>query len=299
MPATPGSDLSSQSEKPGYQPTDIPALFSDPSGDPVLRYERFQLPEVKRQIDEVGYCIVKGLVPKSRIDRIRAFWIETFAKQKPSGRVTWSPHLGQVNHIGFSSDKFQHLYRGCDFLWNEPLHAETREVCLRLHALRNLILDQDPYTGLRFTDARYGIFITASYYPGGEGHMQMHNDGVSQGKPLLHSLLPITFKGRDYKEGGMLVVDRKGKHVDVDGMIEPEDAVFYDGALMHSVMPVVAFEGKNLGRVQVFPIPALMKNLEDDSSSVARIPVGRFVSAKWRTFKNQLRIKLGLNPVMR
>jgi hypothetical protein len=285
--------------RPAHQSADIPTLFSDSPDDPVLRYDRFNVADVKHQVNETGFCIVKGLVPRARIDRIRAFWLDTFSKQKPAGRVTWSPYLGQVNHIGFSSDKFQHLYRGCDFLWNEPLHAETREVCLRMHALRNLLLDQDPYTGLRFTDARYGIFITASYYPAGSGHMQMHNDGVSKGKPLLHSLLPITFKGTDYKEGGMLVVDRKGRHVDVDGKIEPEDSVFYDGALMHAVMPIVGLEGKHLGRVQVFPIPTLMKNLEEDAASVARIPLARYAGAKWRALQNGLRIKLGLNPIMR
>lgn len=282
------------------QPADISVLLADRPDDPVLHYERFQKDEVRRQIDDIGFAIVRGLVPESRIERIRAFWIETFSKIKPSGRVTWSPTLGQVNHIGFSNDKFQNLFRACDFLWNEPFHPDTRDVCLRVHALRNLLLDEDPYFGLRFSDARAsGIFVTASYYPGGTGHMGMHNDGVSSGRPLLHSLVPVTFKGRDYKEGGMQVINRKGEPVDVDGQVGPGDVVFYDGSLNHAVMPVAAFPGKTLGRIQVFPIPSVFKSLENDIAAVARIPTGRFVKAKWLWLKNQVRIHLGLHPAMR
>src|SRR5262249_55157679 len=152
-----------------------------------------------RQVDAIGYYIGKGLVPTARIDRIKAFWLDTFSKIKPTVRVTWSPYMGQLNTTGFTSDSFQHHFRAVDLLWNDPNHAETRDVCLRVHALRNLMLDDNPYYGLRFMDARYGIFVSANYYPGGAGHMGMHNDGTASGRPLLHALTAITIKGRDYK----------------------------------------------------------------------------------------------------
>ena len=282
-----------------FKPGDIPALFSDTPDDPILAYDRFSLEEAREQVEEVGFAIVKKLVPESRIHRMRSFWIDTFTHDRPSNRVTWTPYMGQTNNIGFTSDSFQHLYRAVDFLWNEPLHAETRQVCLRVHALRNLILGEDPYFGIRFTDARSGIFVTASYYPGGAGHMAMHSDGVSNNKPLLHSLVPITFKGRDYKEGGMLVVDRKGQKVDVDGRVGTGGAIFYDGSLDHAVMPVVAFEGETLGRIQAFPIPTVFTNVETNRFVIARIPVSKFMDAKWLYLKDRIRILLGMKPVIR
>jgi hypothetical protein len=281
------------------EPSDIPILFSDRPDNPVLDYDRYHLEDVRRQIDDVGFAVVKGLIPKARIERIRSFWIDTFSKVKPVGRVTWSPFLGQANHVGFTSDPFQHLYRACDFLWNDPFHPETRDVCLRVHALRNLVLNQDPYFGMRFTDARYGIFVTASYYPSGTGRMSVHDDGVSGRARLVHSLAPVTFRGKDYKDGGMMVINRRGQDVFVEAELEPGDVVVYDGSLKHGVMPIVPNENGGLGRIQVFPIPTVFGNLKDDTAAIARIPAARIAAAKWLWLKNDIRIKLGMRPAMR
>jgi hypothetical protein len=280
-------------------PEMIPILFSDPSGSPVLRYERFQLEEVRQHVEQTGFAIVKGLISEDRIERIRSFWTKTFATVKPTGRVTWSPYFGQENHLGFSRDPFQHLFRACDFLWNEPFDPDTREVCLRVHALRNLVLAEDPYFGMRFTDSRYGIFVTASYYPGGDGYMRVHDDGVPRQHRLVHSVIPITFRGRDYKEGGMVVVSRKGQEVDVDGLLSPGDVVLYDGALKHGVKRIEPLPGKTMGRIQIFPIPAEFNTLEKNIRAMARIPVSQFLRAKGFSVYNQLRVRLGRNPAMR
>ncbi len=284
---------------PTPRPSDIPLLFSDQPDNPVLVYDRYNLEDVRRQIEDIGFAVVKHLVPKQRIDRIRSFWVDTFSKMKFIGRVTWSPYLGQANHIGFTSDPFQHLYRACDFLWNDPFHQETRDVCLRVHALRNLVLNEDPYFGMRFTDARYGIFVTASYYPGGTGRMSVHDDGVSGRTRLVHSLVPVTFRGIDYKDGGMIVVNRNAQQVFVEAGLEPGDVVIYDGSLKHGVMPIIPNAGSHLGRIQVFPIPTVFGNLKDDTEAIARIPASKIAAAQWLWLKNQIRIKLGMPPAIR
>jgi hypothetical protein len=281
------------------QPKDIPGLFADRPDDPILNYEHLDVSEAKRGLEEDGFVIVKNLVPGDRIERLKEYWIAAFSKAKPSVRVTWSPYLGHTNHIGFTDDKFQHLFRACDFLWNEPMHQETRDVCIRVHALRNLVVDEEPFFGLRFTDARHGIFVTASYYPGGSGHMALHNDGVAKRKRLVHSLVPVTIKGKDYKDGGMVVVNRRGDHVDVDGELQAGDVVFYDGSLNHAVLPIKPFDGRSLGRIQVFPIPTHFWNLEDNTVAIARIPAARIAAAKWLVFKNFVRLKLGMKAAIR
>jgi len=279
--------------------SNIPVLFGDPPESPVLHYERMNLEQVRQQVADEGYAVVKGLVPLELISRVRDFWIKTFSNTTPTSRVTWSPYIGQESHVGFSSDKFQHLFRACDFLWNDPLHAETRDICLRVNALRNVVINEDPLLGIRFGYGRYGIFVTASYYPGGEGYMQMHADGGTGNVMLVHSLVPITFKGKDYKEGGMLIVNRKGQEVDVDSQVEPGDAIFYDGSLKHAVMPVVSYPGQTLGRLQIFPIPAIFSSLDSNIRALAKIPTARFIASKWFSLKNKLRITFGFNPSLR
>src|SRR5581483_186689 len=60
-------------------PRAIPVLFSDSANSPVLHYDKFDLASAKRQIEDQGFVIAKGLVPLERIERVRAFWLKTFS----------------------------------------------------------------------------------------------------------------------------------------------------------------------------------------------------------------------------
>ncbi len=263
-----------------------------------IRAEAFDTEKVRADLARDGFSIVRGLVPTERIASIRAFWIEKFSSA-PEGRVTWSPYLGQANHIGFSADSFQNLFRSCDFFWNPPIHEETRQVGIEMNALRNLLLDKDPAYGLRFTDNRYGIFMTASYYPAHTGYMQMHRDTVVAQESLIHCLAPMTHKGIDYAEGGMVLVDRHGNQLDVEGMLVPGDAVFYDGALEHAVAPIVPLPGKDIGRLQILPLPTWFTDIKQNPRALNVVPVSVYARAKWVCFKNALRIRLGFRPSLR
>jgi hypothetical protein len=272
--------------------------FGDAPDRPFLNYEAFDKEAITRDLEKDGFSIVRGLIPQALIPPVRAFWLEKF-KEKPEGRVTWAPYIGQANHVGFSKDAFQYLYRACDFLWNEPFHLETREISVRLHALRNLVIGRDPAYGMRFTDGRYGVFMTTSYYPAGEGFMEAHNDGVTEETTLIHCLVPFTFRGTDYADGGITIIDRAGVFHDLEKELRPGDAVFYDGALKHGVRLIKALPGKDLGRLQIIPIPTYFADIARNPRALDAIPSAAFFGAKLAVLKNQLRIKLGMQPGLR
>jgi hypothetical protein len=152
---------------------------------------------------------------------------------------------------------------------------------------------------MRFTDGKYGIFVTTSYYPPKIGRMETHVDGVTDKNRLIHSLVPITFKGKDYKDGGLSLINRQGKEIDVDAILTAGDVIFYDGALKHGVKSIVPFENNPIGRIQMFPIPTVFSNLEDNTFALSRIPFSSFSRAKWLFLKNKIRIALGMPPAMR
>ena len=175
---------------------DIESLVQQtfPSKDvPLLHYEKVDFSVLKKEISENGFSIVRGLLDPKTVLEIREFWLKTYATQNKEASVTWSPYLGQANTIGYSKDGFQCLFRSCDFLWNPAQHVLSRNVCLRLNAIRNSILELSPLKGTTFSEDRYGIFVTTSYYPAGEGFMDAHEDGVSPNVPLLHHIVPLTF----------------------------------------------------------------------------------------------------------
>lgn len=262
---------------------------------PPVHYEKLNLELIRNEINENGYSIVRGLLEPQTINEIRDFWLDQYAKNNKQTRVTWSPYLGQSNTIGYSKDGFQCLYRSCDFLWNEPLHALTRNVCLRLNAIRNCVLDLPVLKGTIFSEDRYGIFVTTSYYPPGDGFMDAHDDGVSPNIPLVHHIVPLTFKGRDYDTGGMYLINKQGVKVDVDATMNPGDVIFYNGALLHGVEQI---RGK-LGRMQMFAIPAPFKNRELNESVVREIPLPLYALSKWHSLKNTVAVRLGRKPTLR
>lgn len=276
----------------------IASLLGETLETGTLTYEAFDLEQVKKDLKEKGYSIVHDLVPERTRTPIRDFWLKKFSEPN-EGRVTWSPYLGQLNHVGFSSDAFQHLSRSCDFLWNTPFHKETRAFGLQMNALRNVVLGHTVSHGTLYSPDRYGIFITASYYQPEVGFMDAHDDGVREGDTLIHCLAPFTYRGIDYASGGMHLVDRDGVFVDVDGILKPGDAVFYDGSLVHGVAPIVPLVGKSTGRLQLSPFPTLFTDLRTNPRALNTISFSEFLGAKWACLKNDVRIRLGMRPGMR
>ena len=283
---------------PHMQTSALAAIFGDSASEPYLKYDAFDAKIVAADLEHKGFSIVRGLIPERLVRPIRDFWLMTFEKPVTQ-RVTWAPYLGQPNTIGFSTDAFQYLYRACDFYWNEPMHKESREVGIRLNALRNLLLAKDPFYGLRFTDGRYGIFMTASYYPAIQGFMDEHRDGVKKQQTLIHCLAPFTLRGPDYQSGGMTITGRDGVRVDVEGTLKLGDAVFYDGFLEHGVEPIVPLPGKNIGRLQLSPLPTFFSDLASNPRALNTIPLSAVVGARLASLKNTVRIALGMKPGLR
>lgn len=280
---------------------ELKRLFGDGPEDRYVNYDAFQLDEVKQRIQTDGYTIVHDLIPQATLEAIRGFWLQRFKEMEgvQADRVTWSPYLGQPNTIGFTKDKFQCMYRSCDFLWNLPYERNAREVGLRINALRNLIVGFDVFRGTTFSSDRYGVFITTSYYPPHEGWLGAHSDGVASNIPLVHHIVPLTIKGRDYAEGGLTLVDRHGRTVDADGQMRLGSVLFYDGSLKHGVEKIVPSPDKRLGRMQMFAIPTTFSNVELNILAVGRIATSTFMRAKWMRVKNRLITALGLSQIIR
>jgi hypothetical protein len=250
---------------------------------------RFDLDKVRREIESDGYSIVRSLIDPAALGEIRRFWLQRYGEVKPTVRVLWSPYLGQENVIGYSDDGFQRLFRSCDFLWNPPFEPLSREICVHLNRIRNLVVGMPPLAGEVFSSDRYGVFITTSYYPPEGGWMKVHTDGVSEGRPLIHHIVPLTHKGIDYGAGGMVVVDRKGQRVDVEAQLRPGDVVFYDGGLPHGVDPIAALGDKRIGRLQMFAIPTLFTNVEEKQHVLEKIGFREVTTARLRRLRSKLR----------
>ena len=221
--------------------------------------------------------IIDDVISVHDIKLVVDYWLQRFLNSHGIHRVVWSPYRGQPNTVGYSKDTFQCLYRACEFPWNVYENDPwLNEICSAANKAKGEHAS-DPYR----------TFNTISWYPPGSGFMREHIDGGIS--PLIHALVPLTFRGKDYDEGGLRIKKRNGEWVDIEWLVKPGCVVLYDGTLMHEVLPVHG----GIGRMQCFPLANEFGSIEDDPRNLAHVSIGKIVKARALLFKDKIRTLLG------
>ena len=223
-----------------------------------------------------GYFISKNAVKLDVIDKLRAYVISLVSNNPSvSEAIVWDPYRGEKDKICYSDDDFQCMYRGYLFPWNKNDEAVSFTLFERLNLERELTSQKvNAKEGKHYRD----IYTTWSYYPPNIGWLKEHCDTTDSDHKLIHCILPVTFKGRDYESGGLFLFDRKGSRIDVDGLIEPGDILFFDGGCKHGVDIIKSKQ--NMGRIQAFAIPVEFKQPENCDRLIEDISVQTFVKVK-------------------
>lgn len=270
-----------------------PAARVEDADAPPLRPGAVDATAVRAAIRDRGYTIVPDVVPETRVRAMREYWLEAFAHPRPVTPIIWGPYLGEPNGVIFDRAENHCLFRSFDYLWNPPMHEATRETALALSRVRNAVVGAEERAGEMIAGDRYGVYVTASYYPPGEGWMWMHADAMD-GREHWHYIMPLTFRGTDYAAGGLVLQDRAGNRVDVDAGTRPGCVVFYDGRLPHGVDRIEPLPGAAaVGRLQVFAIPVTFELPQTADRLTQAIPLRRFVRAKLSRARQRLRAALG------
>lgn len=243
--------------------------------------------KVRAAIEAVGYAIVPDLIPPAVIAEMRAFWLEEFSRPRAVTPIVWGPYLGEPNGVIFDQRDTHCLYRSFDYLWNQPYHAPTRAMALVMNRIRNAVVGNEERCGELLQPDRYGIYVTTSYYPPDIGWMWEHADSMP-GREHWHYLVPLTFRGSDFQRGGLVVKDRAGKRIDVEPLLTPGCALFYDGTLPHAVERIESDAVPSVGRLQMFAIPVVFGAPEQADRLIQGIPLARFARAKLSRLKRHL-----------
>ena len=214
--------------------------------------------QITKDIQETGFKVYSNAIVTDVYDEIRTFWLDYFSKDQPHREVARGDLLlGEENFNSYTDKKFWSLYRHFDFLWNEPTHQLTTDIAIELHKIRNNALNLPVEYGLNYNPECYGFYISTSYYPP-NGMMTPHSDGFPDNKKkfqLLHFMLPITFQGQDYQDGGLVIYDKNDQKINVDEIMTPGSIIFYDGLFKHGVDKIIPYENKNIGRLAMFAVP--------------------------------------------
>jgi hypothetical protein len=211
--------------------------------------------EVALSVQKNGFTICKNIVPVSYIKAQKKFWIQKFKICNVNKKfVRGNLVLGESNFLSYSDIPAWCMYRNFDFLWNEGLNEEYLKIHLSLHSIRNQIQGYTSSFGLEYNPLSYGIYLSTSLYEANKGHLAFHADGHGD-IPILHYMLPITFKGEDYTEGGLFCYDKDGLEHDIDKMVSPGDLIFFDGRMRHGVKKIISESELQIGRIAQFAVP--------------------------------------------
>lgn len=248
---------------------------------------------VRDDIERIGYRIVPDVIDPAALASVRDFWLAEFSKPCARAPMVWGPYLGEPNGTLYDDGPTLNLYRSFDYLWNPPYHAPTRNMALALNRVRNELIGEDQYYGELLDAERYGIYVTTSYYPCGSGWMRLHPDTAGDRKHW-HFILPLSFRGQDYESGGLVLMDRTGSRVDMDGLATPGCVIFYDGTLEHGVEKIEGSGATHTGRLQMFAIPTYFDLPMGNQRQIGAIPSAAFLRAKlsrlkWRLTKGDMR----------
>jgi hypothetical protein len=219
-------------------------------------------------IEKNGFAIAENAICVDFIERQKKQWILKFNKKKVTRKfVRGDLVLGEENFLSYSDIPEWCMYRNFDFLWNEGGDKELFEVHIALHRFRNLLQGFPENSGIEYNPVNYGFYISTSLYEAGKGHLSFHADGHAD-SPILHYMIPLTFKGADYDKGGLFCINKDGIKFDIDSMVKAGDIIFFDGRMVHGVEKIESYMHNGIGRIAQFAIPTFFR--KDAFLSVTR-----------------------------
>lgn len=208
--------------------------------------------QIHEEVKTNGYSICHDMIDPAVYAGIKEFWLDYF-KKVPAVSYVVRGHflLGEPNFSGYEDTAYYGcLYRHFDFLWNEPAHELTRKLAIDLFRFKNAVVGLPLERGLNYNPQMQGAYVATSYYPSGSGKLKVHRDTSHEFDPLIHYMMPITFKGIDYESGGLCCVDEQDNVHDIDAKMKPGSVIFFNAKMRHFVKEIQSSKG--VGRLAVF-----------------------------------------------
>lgn len=220
----------------------------------ILNYNNIPEPkQIKERLKNDGYIICDNVIEKKIFDKVQKYWISRFNKLKSEKLKKYDRNfifrLGEENFSVKSVNKDDYRYKIQEFLWND-MEELTKNIVIEMHQFCNLIKELNKDRGLHFADSQNALSLSINYYPPEKGYLSQHKDVPDF---ILWMIFTLTFKGRDFDEGGLYLIDKKGNKIDVSEKLTPGSILFFNGSYLHGVERIKS--KKNIGYLSVFPFP--------------------------------------------
>ena len=228
------------------------------------------IPQIERDVSTVGLSIVRPsarfreLCEAARADYLTAFRSSTVQPPKKPFKPTdlaagpWRKFaIGSKNGVG---EEYAQLLQTIYF---DPTGLQYRslnrvfEVAIEL---RNRLMRVAPDLGSDPVRDGYWNACRVHHYPRGGGFMVTHRDTYFPVKlgdlNFYQVMVPLSVKGRDFSEGGGILVTQQGESLNTDEVAGMGSIVVFDGRILHGVEDVdpreVMHFDDEAGRLAIF-----------------------------------------------
>lgn len=202
-----------------------------------------QSKEIRTRIYKDGYFIYKNFFKKKDLLKIRSYCLNQIQRAKAEDEVIWHPYIGEEDSICFTSNDQTEMTRGYFFPWNDAGFAFSSHIN-KIEKIKSKIFPEQ-------ISKKMSMYSTFTHYEVNKGFLKKHRDQLIDNEDIIHCITPLTQKFHDFEKGGLFIIDKTGKKIDVDGIMGLGDIIFFNGSCEHGVDII---EGGSTGRLQIFSI---------------------------------------------
>ena len=222
-----------------------------------------------RKLADHGYTILRpagleALCVRARAEDLAAF--QATRAQPPKKRFSFADlkhgpwrkmAIGSQNGVG---EAYAQLLQTIYFDAFQSPHAALAELFRFMNGLRNQLMKVAADFGDEPARDKFWNACRVHHYPRGGGFMMMHRDTHFPLKlgdlPFYQVMVPLSVKGRDFVNGGGILLTKQGERLNTDEVAGLGSVVIFDGRIQHGVEDVDPQEimdfGDQMGRLAAF-----------------------------------------------
>jgi hypothetical protein len=232
-------------------------------------YAKEDIVAIDRELADKGYTILRPAGFVALCNRARDEYLGVFhaaASQPPKKRFSfddlrngpWKKMvIGSRNGVG---ETYAQLLQAVYFGASTAGYPALTELFHFMNILRNRLMKVEDDFGNQPARDKFWNACRVHHYPRGGGFMSMHRDTHFPLKlgdlPFYQVMVPLSVRGRDFINGGGLLVTKQGEVLNTDEIGGLGSIVIFDGRIQHAVEDVDPQEimdfKDGLGRIAAF-----------------------------------------------
>jgi hypothetical protein len=229
---------------------DLPGILADDA----------KVAELTERLANCECLLVKRAIPKEPLLRIREYLTRVGQNSLPTYHKIEAgcPNFHRIIDRDPRSDVEGIFHQFVFHPWNQDFF-DVFSLFRPVYRLKNRLagLPADQYLGTEPVDGCTAR-VAFQFYPSGGGMLHRHCDPVGYHQLVVPTIV-MSKRGEDYSEGGLYVERDDGTQIDVDGMADIGDAVYFQAEVVHGIALVdpeierdwLSFRGRWMGLIAV------------------------------------------------